>query len=78
MKRIDIYRLWSQSDTMKQAVALGDTSILVMYYMEIIDFYENEKRKGNYHAQRATLDHFVIDLDYFRKVRFRMYQEVKI
>ncbi len=75
MKRIEIYRSWAEKGILEQAILIGDTSIFVKHHMEIIDFYEAEKAKGNKHPVKATLWHFTLDEKMFYYIRSRMYEE---
>ncbi len=78
MKKVEIFRQWCQNGAMDQAISLKLLRPCVREHVAIITYYEEQKAKGIRNARLATLDHFALDLDYFKYVKQSMYKEIEI
>ncbi len=78
MKKITIFRQWCQNGALEQAIALKLLKPSVKNHIAIITYYEEQKQKGVRNARLATLDHFELDLDYFKYVKHSMYKEIDV
>lgn len=78
MKKVTIFRQWCQNGAIEQAIALKLLHPSVKHHVEIITYYEELKAKGVRNARLATLDHFALDLDYFKYVKHSMYKEIDV
>ncbi len=76
MKKIEIFRQWCQNGAMEQAIALRLLHPSVREHVAIITYYEEQKKAGVRNARLATMNHFILDLDYFKYVKHSMYKEI--
>ncbi len=74
---IEQCRLWCDNGEMENLIRWGKESKDIYRLMKIIDFYEHEIAVGNPRPTKATCGHFIIDRDYFKFIKQKMYSKPK-